>query len=304
METFPVEKADEGTRIDQYLSVKLDGFTRNAVQRLAENGFVEVNGRTVEKSYRLKSGDVIAVCPPRPSPVNIRAQDIPLTIVYEDEDLLVVDKPKGMVVHPAPGNGDRTLVNALLFHCGDRLSGIGGQLRPGIVHRIDKDTSGLLVVAKNDRAHQGLQAQIQVHSMTRQYEAVVYGTLKADGTVHAPIARHPMERKKMAICHGGKDAVTHYRILRQYNGFCHIICNLETGRTHQIRVHMASIGHPVAGDIPYGPKKALTSLHGQCLHASSLGFSHPETGKYMEFKSDLPDYFVKFLKTLEGRTNL
>lgn len=226
-----------------------------------------------------------------------------MSIVYEDDDLLVVDKPKGMVVHPAPGNPDGTLVNALLYHCGDSLSGINGVIRPGIVHRIDKDTSGLLIVAKNDFAHVNLAEQIRVHSFTREYRAVVHGNLKQDeGTVNAPIGRSPKDRKKMAVTdRHSRNAVTHYQVLERFGDYTYIKCRLETGRTHQIRVHMAYLGHPLAGDTVYGPKNTPKSLNGQCLHAGLIGFIHPRTGEYMEFSSELPDYFQTFLRTLEQR---
>ncbi|MBR2039757.1 MAG: RluA family pseudouridine synthase, partial [Clostridia bacterium] len=237
-----------------------------------------------------------------PDPVEYEAlpQDIPLDIVYEDDSLLVVNKPKGMVVHPAAGNYTDTLVNALLFHCKDSLSGINGVMRPGIVHRIDKNTSGLLMVAKNDNSHNFLAEQIKEHSFKREYEAVVYGNVKNDsGTVNAPIARHPVKRKQMSVAVGGREAVTHYEVIERFNGFTHLRLKLETGRTHQIRVHMAYLGHPVAGDDVYGPKKVITSLNGQCLHAKVLGFIHPETREYMEFNSELPQYFKDFLKKLK-----
>lgn len=232
--------------------------------------------------------------------LDLAAEEIPLDIVYEDDDLLVVNKPKGMVVHPAPGNRDGTLVNALLAHCGDSLSGINGVLRPGIVHRIDKDTSGLLIVAKSDRAHTGLAKQIKEHTFDRCYEAVVYGNIKEDGSVCAPVGRHPVKRRQMAVTdRNSKPAVTHFTVLQRYEGFCHLRLRLETGRTHQIRVHMAYIGHPVAGDPLYGPKKVITSLNGQCLHAKRIGFDHPVTGERLTFESALPDYFTAFLKRLK-----
>ena len=252
------------------------------------------------KNMRVKSGWIIRVILPEPEKTELLPEDIPLDIVYEDEDLLVVNKPKGMVVHPAPGNPNGTLVNALLAHCGDSLSGINGVIRPGIVHRIDKDTSGLLIVAKNDAAHQGLASQIQEHSFTREYEAVVYGNLREDqGTINAPIGRHPIDRKKMAVTEKhSRPAVTHFQVLARYGNFTYVRLRLETGRTHQIRVHMAYLGHPVAGDPVYGPKKVITSLHGQCLHARKIGFIHPITGKYLEFSSPLPEYFSTFLDML------
>lgn len=295
--------ADEngsGLRIDKFLSLELEGFTRNAVSKLIEDEKVTVNGKPVSKNYRCKAGDDISVEIPDAVELDVEAENISLDIVYEDDDLLVVNKPKGMVVHPAPGNYNGTLVNALLYHCKDSLSGINGVIRPGIVHRIDKDTSGLLIVAKNDMAHIDLAKQIKDHSFHRAYQAVVYGNIKDDeGTVNQPIGRHPKDRKKMAVTlKNSKNAVTHYYVLNRYDKFTHIRCVLETGRTHQIRVHMAYIGHPLAGDPVYGPKKVITELKGQCLHAGEIGFVHPRTKEYMEFKSELPDYFTKFLKKL------
>lgn len=292
-----------GERADRILCEHLEGYTRSAVQKLLENGHVTCKGRPVAKNSKPLAGDVLEVSLPDPVETDVLPQNIPLDIRYEDDDLLVVNKPKGMVVHPAPGNPDGTLVNALLYHCHDSLSGINGVLRPGIVHRIDKDTSGLLIVAKNDFAHVGLAEQIQAHSFTREYQAVVYGNLSQDsGTIHAPIGRHPQDRKKMAVIrdeHKSRDAITHYTVVTRYQGFTHVRVQLETGRTHQIRVHMSSIGHPVAGDPVYGPKKVISSLHGQCLHAGKIGFIHPRTGLWMDFESELPDYFVDFLKKLK-----
>ena len=286
-------------RVDLFLAAQ-SGLTRSAAAKRCDEGGVTVNGAPCKKRDPLKAGDVVALTEPDPVPAEAQAQPIPLTVVYEDSDLLVVDKPKGMVVHPAPGNPDGTLVNALLAHCGDSLSGINGVMRPGIVHRIDKDTSGLLIVAKNDRAHRFLARQIAEHSFTREYEAVVYGNLKEDeGTVDAPIGRHPVKRKQMAVNGAAsREAVTHWRVIARYEGFTHVALRLETGRTHQIRVHMASLGHPVAGDPVYGPKKVITSLKGQCLHARRIGFIHPD-GRQLEFTSDLPAYFTSFLKTLK-----
>ena len=299
---FCPEPEDAGSRLDAFLALNLEGKTRSAVQKLMDQGKVLVNGKTGRKNDKVKPGDSIQVEIPEPEPLELLPQDIPLDIVYEDEHLLVVNKPKGMVVHPAPGNPDGTLVNALLYHCGESLSGINGVIRPGIVHRIDKDTSGLLMVAKNDLAHQSLAAQIAAHTFTRMYNTVVYGNLKTDeGTISAPIARHPTDRKKMAVVPGGREAVTHYRVLERLSGFTLVECRLETGRTHQIRVHMAHIGHPVAGDPVYGPKKCITSLNGQCLHARLLGFVHPATGEYMEFDSGLPPYFTDFLEKLRRK---
>lgn len=287
-------------RADKAISAALPALSRSAVQTLIQDGRVLCNGAPVQKSTKLPVQSVLTVEIPPARPLEVVAQNIPLDIVYEDSDLLVVNKPKGMVVHPAAGNEDGTLVNALLYHCGDSLSGINGVIRPGIVHRIDKDTSGLLIVAKNDAAHRSLAEQIKAHSFTREYRAVVYGRIKADGTVDAPIARHPQERKRMAVVRSpaAREAVTHYFVVRHFTGFTQLRLRLETGRTHQIRVHMAYIGHPVAGDPVYGPKKVITSLGGQCLHAGLIGFVHPRTGRYMEFEAPLPPYFTDFLKTL------
>ena len=297
---FVVEQETAGQRIDRFLSGEDTGLSRSALQALVADGHVLCNGRLVAKSLKLKAGDTIVLEIPDAKPIEAVPQDIPLEIVYEDEHLLVVNKPKGMVVHPAAGNYDGTLVNALLYHCGDSLSGINGVMRPGIVHRIDKNTSGLLIVAKNDYSHNKLAEQIKQHSFTREYEAVVYGDIKEDGTVDAPIGRHPVKRKQMAVNErSGKSAVTHYAVLERLCGFTHIRLRLETGRTHQIRVHMAYIGHPVAGDEVYGPKKVIAELCGQCLHAKKIGFIHPRTGGYMEFDSPLPDYFIKFLQRCE-----
>ena len=290
---------DAGARLDAFLAGKMEK-TRSSVQKLIEEENVRLNGAPAAKNARLREGDRVEATEPPPEVLDVKPQNIPLDIVYEDQDLLVVNKPKGMVVHPAAGNPDGTLVNALLFHCGDSLSGINGVIRPGIVHRIDKDTSGLLIVAKNDRAHQSLAEQIAVHSFTRIYNAVVYGIVKEEeGTVSAPIGRHPTDRKRMAVLSsGGREAVTHYRALERFPGFTLVECRLETGRTHQIRVHMAHIGHPVAGDPVYGPKKCITELQGQCLHARVIGFIHPATGEYLEFDSGLPPYFERFLEKL------
>ncbi|MGI5855158.1 MAG: RluA family pseudouridine synthase [Candidatus Merdivicinus sp.] len=296
---WTAEAADAGVRLDAFLAGKMEK-TRSAVQKLIEQGNVLVNGSAAAKNARLREGDQVEAEIPPPETLDVKPQNIPLDIVYEDGELLVVNKPKGMVVHPAAGNPDGTLVNALLFHCGESLSGINGVIRPGIVHRIDKDTSGLLIVAKNDRAHQSLAEQIAAHSFTRIYNAVVYGSLKEEkGTVSAAIGRHPSDRKRMAVLSsGGREAVTHYRVLERFPGFTLVECRLETGRTHQIRVHMAHIGHPVAGDPVYGPKRCITELRGQCLHARVIGFVHPSTGEYLEFDSGLPAYFEQFLAKL------
>ena len=291
---------ESGMRADKLISAALPDLSRSAVQGLIAEGNVFCNGKPIQKSTKLPVGAILTVEIPPARPLDVKPENIPLDIVYEDDDLLVVNKPKGMVVHPAAGNYDGTLVNALLYHCGDSLSGINGVIRPGIVHRIDKDTSGLLIVAKNDTAHRHLAEQIKEHSFTREYRSVVYGKITEDGTVDAPIARHPQERKRMAVIHSesAREAVTHYFVVKQFSGFTQLRLRLETGRTHQIRVHMAHIGHPVAGDPVYGPKKIITSLQGQCLHAGLIGFVHPRTGEYMEFEAPLPQYFTDFIKTL------
>lgn len=293
-----------GIRADAYLAQELDGFSRSALQKLIEQGAVVRNGTACKKNDKLKTGDQLTVTVPEPEVLSVEAEKIPLDIVYEDDDLLVVNKPKGMVVHPAAGNPSHTLVNALLYHCGDSLSGINGVIRPGIVHRIDKDTSGLLIVAKNDAAHRGLAEQIRVHSFLREYEAVTYGDIKPDEqTIRLPIARSKLDRKKMCVSYdqNARDAVTHCTVLHQYEGFTHVRCRLETGRTHQIRVHLSYIGHPLAGDAVYGPKKVITRLNGQCLHAKTIGFIHPLTKKELFFDSELPGYFTDFLKTLREK---
>lgn len=287
-------------RLDKYLSDQIESLSRSAASRLIEDGKVTVGDKKVKKNYKLADGDRVTVLISDPKPVDIIPEGIPLDIVYEDEHLLVVNKPKGMVVHPAPGNYSGTLVNALMYHCGDHLSGINGELRPGIVHRIDKNTSGLLAVAKSDIAHAGLSEQIKEHSFTRRYLAICYGNIKEDErTIDAPIGRHKTDRKKMCVTQlNSKPAVTHFKVLERYNGFTYIECRLETGRTHQIRVHLSSIGHPIAGDDVYGPAKVITSLGGQCLHACQLGFIHPVTGEYMEFTVDPPESFLTFRQKL------
>ncbi len=291
-----VSPKDVGERLDKYLSEQIDGLSRSAASRLIFEGKVTVGQSAVKKNYKTADGDMITVLTDDPQPVDVLPEDIPLDIVYEDADLLVVNKPKDMVVHPAPGHFSGTLVNALMFHCMDGLSGINGELRPGIVHRIDKNTSGLLVVAKSDKAHAGLSEQIKDHSFTREYLAVAYGNIKEDErTVDAPIGRHKTDRKRMCVTElNSRPAVTHIKVLERYNGFTYILCRLETGRTHQIRVHLAYIGHPIAGDDVYGPSKVITELRGQCLHAYKLGFVHPVTGEYMEFTADPPESFVGF----------
>ena len=299
--TVPPEGA--GERLDKWISTQVEGVSRSAAQKFCEEGLVEAAGKALSKTYKLRGGEALCLTIPDPVELDVTPEDIPLDIVYEDPSLLVVNKPKGMVVHPAYGNLNHTLVNALLYHCKGQLSGINGVIRPGIVHRIDKDTSGLLVVAKDDQAHSSLAAQIKEHSFDRFYHAVVYGNLKEDsGTVHQPIGRHPTDRKKMAVTDkNSRDAVTHFEVVERYQGFTHVRLKLETGRTHQIRVHMAYIGHPVAGDPVYGPRKVISSLEGQCLHAKTIAFLHPKTGELLSFDSPLPGYFTRFLSTLKRR---
>ena len=291
----------ESGRADALLAAAVDGLTRSAAQRWMEEGRVMLCGVPVKKNARLDAGAVLAVTPPQPEEVDVVPQNIPLDVVYEDNDVIVVNKPVGMVVHPAPGHPDGTLVNALLYHCKDSLSGINGQLRPGIVHRIDRDTSGLIIAAKNDRAHLALAEQLQDHSLFRLYHAVAVGGFREEsGTVDAPIARHRTDRKKMAVCRPGegRDAVTHWQMVDSRNGYSHITCRLETGRTHQIRVHMASIGHPLLGDTVYGAKKPWPGLAGQCLHAAQLTFTHPSTGERMTVEAPLPGWFTAVLTRL------
>ena len=294
--------ADEnsaGERIDKYISENTDDISRSFAATLAGDGAVLVNGKQVAKNYKLKPGDEIKIEIPEPEPIVAEPENIPIDIVYEDKHLIVVNKPQGMVVHPAAGNYTGTLVNALLYHTGNSLSAINGVVRPGIVHRIDKDTSGLLVVAKNNDAHLFLSEQIKERKANRRYVALLNGIVKEDGTVNNPIARHPNDRKKMAIVSGGREAVTHYHVLENYrSGYTLAECVLETGRTHQIRVHMASIGHSVVGDKVYGIKKEKFKLEGQLLHARTLGFIHPQTGEYMEFSAPIPNYFEDVLKKL------
>ena len=303
--TFTVQQS--GERLDALLARSVEGLTRSAAQRLLEDGAVTCRGKALKKNDRPAAGDVVEVLLPDPEPVDVLPQNIPLDVVYEDEDVIVVNKPVGMVVHPAPGHPDGTLVNALLFHCGDTLSGINGALRPGIVHRIDKDTSGLLVVAKDDATHIGLSQQMAVHSVERAYNTIVYGGFAQDeGFVESNLGRSKTDRKKMAVYPASephtKYAYTGYKVLERLGEFTMLECRLKTGRTHQIRVHMASIHHPVAGDPVYGPHNCITSLHGQCLHAKTLGFVHPITGEHLRFDSELPDYFTRFLTTLRQRT--
>ena len=298
--TFMVPEESAGERLDKWLAAPERDLqmTRSAVQLRMEQQAVLVNGTPVPKIYRQRGGDVIEITLPEPEPLTLEPENIPLDIVYEDADLLVVNKPKGMVVHPAPGHATGTLVHALLYHCGDQLSGINGVIRPGIVHRIDRNTSGLLMVAKTDAAHQSLSAQIQAHSFTREYQAVAVGRFREpSGTIDAPIGRHPVDRKKMCVTQkNSKRAVTHYETILAYQKATHLRLRLETGRTHQIRVHLAYLGHPVLGDDVYG--KPYPGLEGQCLHAAKIGFVHPTTGQYLEFESPLPDYFRRVLRQL------
>lgn len=299
METLILTPEKEGERLDQYLSRETE-LTRSAVQKLLEKGLVTKNGTALKKNAKTALGDTYTLTLPDPEAVDAVPQNIPLDIVYEDEDVIVVNKPVGMVVHPAPGHPDSTLVNALLYHCGESLSGINGQLRPGIVHRIDRDTSGLIIAAKNDTAHLSLAEQLRDHTLARTYEAVVVGNLREDsGTVDAPIARHHTDRKKMAVVPGGRRAVTHWTVLARYPGYTRVECRLETGRTHQIRVHMAYLGHPLLGDTVYGAKKGVPGLAGQCLHAKKLAFLHPGTGEKVEVECPLPEYFDKIIRRLE-----
>ena len=289
-------------RLDKFLSAMLPDQSRSYLQKIIKDGNVLVNGEPKKSSYRLEDGDEVTADLPELKSPDIEPENIPLDILYEDDSILMVNKPKGMVVHPSAGHYTGTLVNAVLWHCQGQLSGINGVSRPGIVHRIDKDTTGVLVVCKNDAAHNAVAAQLKEHSITRKYRAIVHGVIKEDeGTVDAPIGRHPTERKKMASgVKNGKRAVTHYRVLERFQGYTYVECQLETGRTHQIRVHMASIKHPLLGDDVYGPKKSKYTLEGQCLHAKVLGFVHPRTGEYMEFEVPLPEYFEKLLNKLDN----
>ena len=300
--TLQPNKEEKGTRLDAWLAANLEDVTRSAAQRLIEEGRVTVNGKSVAKNYKVTGAESVEVTLPDPEPIDLIPQNIPLDIVYEDADVIVVNKPKGLVVHPAPGHPDGTLVNALLYHCGDSLSGIGGELRPGIVHRIDRDTSGLIIAAKNDFAHQYLAAQLQDHTLSRVYRCIVIGNLREDeGTVDAPIGRHHTDRKKMTVTADGRRAVTHWKVLERYQGFTYVECRLETGRTHQIRVHMAHTGHPILGDTVYGNKKEVPGLQGQCLHAVGLRFIHPRTEQPVELSCGLTEEFEKQLAKLRAR---
>ena len=293
-----VEAEDAGLRLDVYLSKTLE-ITRSAAQGLIESEQVQIGGSPAKKKYPVCTGDQITVCVPEARPCALEPQNIPLEIVYEDRDLLVINKPQGMVVHPAAGNWDGTLVNALLYHCAGDLSGINGELRPGIVHRLDKDTSGLMLAAKNDAAHQGLAAQIAEHSVRRVYHAIIVGHLReSEGTIDAPIGRHKTDRKKMCVTADGREAITHYRVLAEYPGFSHVECRLETGRTHQIRVHMAHLGHPIAGDPVYGVKDK-SGFTAQCLHSKTIAFTHPISGEELFFESELPAKFAEFIEKMQ-----
>lgn len=296
-------EADAGTRLDACLARAIEDLTRSAAAKAVEDGRVLVNGKTPNKSYKLTGHEQIEFTPEEPAPIDAVPQDIPLDVVYEDDDVIVVNKPKGLVVHPAPGHPDGTLVNALIHHCGDSLSGVGGEKRPGIVHRIDKDTSGLLIAAKNDFAHAHLAAQLKDHSLARTYECIVCGNLREDsGTIDAPIGRDPVNRKKMAVTEkNSRSAVTHWEVIARYPGYTHVRCKLETGRTHQIRVHLAWRNHPILGDTVYGHKKPELGQSSQCLHARELTFVHPRTGERMTVRCELPDYFTALLEKLGKR---
>ena len=291
-----------GVRLDKFISENIEDISRSYAAKLAEDGKITlIGGKVLNKNYKTVAGDIILIDLPEPEALDVLPEDIPLDIIYEDDDLLVVNKAQGMVVHPAPGNFSKTLVNALMYHCGDNLSAINGTIRPGIVHRIDKDTSGLLVVAKNNNAHNSLSEQIKDKKAVRKYYALLNGNIRENGTVNKPIARHPKDRKKMAIVMGGREAVTHYNVLKNYGKYTLTECILETGRTHQIRVHMASLGHSVVGDKTYGIKKEEFKLEGQLLHAKTIGFNHPRTGEYMEFSSEIPEYFQSVLNKLNKK---
>lgn len=297
IEEFQIE-LENGERIDKFLSNEMADFSRSYIQKLVKDGHVSVNGKTVKANYKIAYDDIVTVEIPDLKEPDIVAENIPLDIIYEDQDILIVNKPKGMVVHPAAGHYTGTLVNALMYHCGDSLSGINGVMRPGIVHRIDMDTTGSLLVCKNDNAHQKLAEQLKEHSIRRVYHAIVHGNIKDDeGTIDAPIGRHPIDRKKMSINHqNGRNAITHYKVLERFGDYTYIQCQLETGRTHQIRVHMSSLRYPLLGDQVYGPQKCPFKLQGQTLHAKILGIVHPTTGEYMEFDAQLPEYFEKLLQ--------
>lgn len=303
MEELYFTAETSGVRIDKFLSDAMPDVSRSYIQKLIRDQHIAVNKGQVKSNYKLSAGDEIEVSLPELKAPDIKPEEIPLDILYEDDDILIVNKPKGMVVHPAPGHYSGTLVNAVMFHCRDNLSGINGVSRPGIVHRIDMDTTGSLIICKNDRAHQALADQLKDHHITRRYHAIVHGNIKENlGTVNAPIGRHPVDRKKMSThAPHGRNAVTHFRVLERFGNYTYIECELETGRTHQIRVHMASIGHPILGDLVYGPAKCPFKLQGQTLHAKILGITHPATGEYMEFDAPLPEYFIDLLEKLRNQ---
>ncbi len=299
---FVIDEEHAGIRIDKFLSEELPDMSRSYIQKLIKENQIIVNSNKVKANYKTNIGDILILEEPELKEPDIVAENIPLDILYEDDDILIVNKPKGMVVHPSAGHYSGTLVNALMYHCKDNLSGINGVMRPGIVHRIDMDTTGSLLVCKNDFSHNHLAEQLKVHSITRVYHAIVHGNLKEDfGTINAPIGRHPIDRKKMSINHtNGKEAITHYKVLKRFSNFTYVECRLETGRTHQIRVHMASIHHPLLGDCVYGPAKSPYKLQGQTLHAKTLGITHPRTGEYLEIDAPLPEYFDKLLQKLDN----
>ena len=303
MKEFSIDLNSEGQRIDLYLSEQFEDRSRSYIQKIIKDGYVKVNQKPVKSNYRLSFDDRVEVTLPEAKEPDIVPENIPLDILYEDQDIIMINKPKQMVVHPAPGHYSGTLVNALMYHCGNELSGINGCMRPGIVHRIDMDTTGSLVICKNDKAHQSLSEQLKVHSIRRIYVAIVHGNIKEDsGTVNAPVGRHPTDRKKMSThCKNGREAITHYKVLERFGDYTYIQCELETGRTHQIRVHMASIGHPLVGDEVYGPKKCpFKGLQGQTLHARTLGIIPPSTGEYLEVNAPLPEYFIELLDRLRN----
>lgn len=302
MNSWVVEKESDNIRIDRFISEHMDDISRSYIQKLIKDGLVTVNLKPVKANYKVKEGERVEISLPEPVSLDVEPQNIPLDILYEDNDVLLVNKPKDMVVHPSAGHMDGTLVNALLYHCKDSLSSINGVMRPGIVHRIDKDTTGVLIICKNDKAHNCIADQLKVHSITRRYHAIVWNNLREDqGVINAPIGRHPVDRKKMAINHkNGKEAVTHYKVLERFGKYTYVECELETGRTHQIRVHMASIGHPLLGDAVYGPAKQPFKTQGQVLHAKVFGFIHPTSGEYMEFETQLPEYFEEILEKLRN----
>ncbi|MBR2329038.1 MAG: RluA family pseudouridine synthase [Clostridia bacterium] len=296
---------DAGARLDSFLARSIENTSRSAAQQLIDDGRVTLRGKAVKSSYKVAEDDEFSVeLPEVVEDAGLEAQDIPLDVIYEDSDLIVVNKPKGLVVHPAPGHANGTLVNALMYHCGDSLSGVGGELRPGIVHRIDMETSGLLIAAKNDFAHRHLSDQLKDRSLSRVYETIVRGNIKDEsGTIDAPIGRHPTDRKRMAVTQrNSRNAVTHYEVIARYDGYTHLRCRLETGRTHQIRVHLAHIGHPVLGDMVYGMKKPELGLDSQCLHARRIKFIHPRTEEHVELESDLPEYFTAVLEKLKAKS--